>query len=131
MPAVWQMRRKHNIKAWEIKKHKACLNIDGSKMRQGLHYDQTYTPVASWNPICLLLILVAIEKWHTQQINYVLAFPQAPAEKETHMKPQKDFQITEDNSDKYILQLNKNVYDQKQASQVWNKYQENKLVTGV
>ena len=63
LPAVWQMRRKRDIKTREIKKYKARLNIDGSRMRQGVHYDQTYAPVASWNSIRLLLILVATMGW--------------------------------------------------------------------
>ena len=31
--AVWQMRRKRNIKTRQIKKYKARLNIDGSRMK--------------------------------------------------------------------------------------------------
>ena len=42
LPSVWQMRRKRDIKTKEIKKYKARLNIDGSKMIKGQHYDQTY-----------------------------------------------------------------------------------------
>ena len=34
-PAVWQMRRKRDIKSREVKKYKARLNLDGSKMKHG------------------------------------------------------------------------------------------------
>eukprot|EP00980_Cylindrotheca_fusiformis_P026296 scaffold15755_cov65-Cylindrotheca_fusiformis.AAC.1 len=44
LPTVWQMRRKRDIKTREIKKYKARLNIDGSRMKYGQHYDQTYAP---------------------------------------------------------------------------------------
>ena len=81
LPAVCQMKRKRDIKSRKIKKYKARLNIDGSRMKEGIHYDQTYAPVASWNSIRILLSLVAALGWHTQQIDYVLAFPQAPVEK--------------------------------------------------
>ena len=37
LPAVWQMKRKRDIKRREVKKCKARLNIDGSKMRPGVH----------------------------------------------------------------------------------------------
>ena len=50
-PAVWQMRRKCDIKAQEVKKWKARLNFDGSRMQRGEHYDQSYAPVASWSSI--------------------------------------------------------------------------------
>jgi hypothetical protein len=41
LPAVWQMRRKRDAKTGEIKKYKACLNIDGSRMKFGEHYNET------------------------------------------------------------------------------------------
>lgn len=131
LPAVWQMRRKRDIKSRKVKKYKARLNIDGSRMKPGLHYDQTYAPVASWNSIRLLLILSATMGWYTQQIDYVLAFPQAPVEKEIYMKIPKGFEVTGSNANDYVLRLNKNVYGQKQAGRVWNKYLERKLIEEV
>ncbi len=32
LPAVWQMKRKRDIKSGKVKKYKARLNIDGSRM---------------------------------------------------------------------------------------------------
>jgi hypothetical protein len=55
LPTVWQMKRKRDIKTQKIKKYKARLNIDGSRMEKGIHYWDTYAPVASWNYIRLLL----------------------------------------------------------------------------
>lgn len=86
LPAVWQMRRKRDIKTGTIKKYKARLNIDGSRMQKGIHYDQSYAPVASWNSIRLLLTMTAVHGWHTKQLDYVAAFPQAPVERELYMK---------------------------------------------
>jgi len=131
LPAGWQMRRKSDIKSQKVKKYKARLNIDGSKMKHGLHYNQTYAPVVSWNSIRLLLTLVATKGWHTQQIDYVSAFPQAPVEKEIYMKIPRGFEVTGKDPSDYVLKLNKNVYGQKQAGRVWNKYLENKLVNEV
>ena len=41
------MKRKRNIRIQEVKKYKARLNIDGSKMIKGIDYNETYAPVAS------------------------------------------------------------------------------------
>ena len=81
LPAVWQMRRKRDAKDGSIKKYKARLNIDGSRMKRGEHYDETYSPVASWNSVRMLLTLTAVHGWHTKQIDFVQAFAQAPVEK--------------------------------------------------
>jgi hypothetical protein len=51
MPTVWQMKRKRDIITRAIKKWKVRLNIDGSKMIQGTHYEESYLPVATWNSI--------------------------------------------------------------------------------
>ena len=59
-------------------KHKAHLAFDGSRMREGEGYDNTYAPVASWMSIRLLLTLVVAFGWQTQQVDYVSAYTQAP-----------------------------------------------------
>ena len=40
LPCVWQMRQKRDIITQKIKKYKARLNVDGSRMKRGLHYDK-------------------------------------------------------------------------------------------
>ena len=129
LPAVWQMKRKRDIKTRKVKKWKARLNIDGSRMQKGIHYDQTYAPVASWKSIRLLLMLTIQNGWYSKQLDYVLAFPQAPVEKEIYMKIPKGFEIDgAKHNGEHVLKLHKNVYGQKQAGRVWNKYLVNKLV---
>ena len=74
LPAVWQLKRKMDIKSGTINKYKGRLNIDGSRMKQGIHYDESYAPVEKWNTIRLLLTMTAVHKWYTQQLDYVAAF---------------------------------------------------------
>ena len=129
LKSVWQMRRKRDIKTREIKKYKARLNIDGSRIRYGVDYDDTYAPVAKWSTIRLILTLAAVHQWHTRQLDYVLAFPQAPVERELYMEVPKGFEIQGENSKEYLLKIQRNIYGQKQAGRVWNKYLVNKLTT--
>ena len=131
LPAVWQMKRKRDIKTRQVKKYKARLNIDGSRMKAGVHYDQTYAPVASWNSVRMLLALASIHGWHTKQIDYVLAFPQALVERDIYMEIPKGFEIKGANRKEYVLKIHRNVYGQKQAGRVWNKFLVDKLVNEV
>jgi hypothetical protein len=39
------MKRKRKPSTGEISKYKARMNVDGSKMIKGLHYEETYAPV--------------------------------------------------------------------------------------
>ena len=76
------MKRKLYTKKMAIKKWKARLNIDGPSIKKGIHYEQKYAPVASWNSIQLLLTLSLVHKWKTVKLDCVLTFPQKPVEKE-------------------------------------------------
>eukprot|EP00546_Thalassionema_frauenfeldii_P000512 CAMPEP_0178932584 /NCGR_PEP_ID=MMETSP0786-20121207/22717_1 /TAXON_ID=186022 /ORGANISM="Thalassionema frauenfeldii, Strain CCMP 1798" /LENGTH=505 /DNA_ID=CAMNT_0020609929 /DNA_START=184 /DNA_END=1701 /DNA_ORIENTATION=- len=131
LPAVWQMKRKRDIRTQEIKKHKARLNIDGFRMIQGVHYEQNYAPVASWNSIRTMLAMTAVHEWHTKQLDYVLAFPQAPSKGRLYMKIPRGFQIDQGKSEDYLLELKKNLYGTKNAGRIWNQYLTDKLVKEV
>jgi hypothetical protein len=131
LPAVWQMKRKRDILTREIKKYKARLNIDGSRMRYGEHYDLTYSPVASWTSVKLLLALALVHNWHTTQLDYVLAYPQAPVEREIYMEIPKGFAIPGAKRGEHVLKIHRNIYGQKQAGRVWNQYLVRKLTKEV
>jgi Reverse transcriptase (RNA-dependent DNA polymerase) len=131
MPTMWQMKRKRDIKMREVKKWKARLNIDGSKMVQGVHYEESYSPVATWNSIRTMLILVAQYQWHTVQIDYVLAFPQAPIERTLYMEIPRGFELEGHDWKDYVLQLLRNVYGSKNAGRTWYQYLSKKLVEEV
>ena len=128
LPAVWQMRRKRGIRTRKINNYKAILNIDGSRMKHGQHSDQTYSPVASWNSIPTLLIMSAFHDWYTRKIDYVLVFPQDLVKREIYMQIPNGFKINEGRTSHYVLKLHRNIYGQKQAGMVWNKYLTNILV---
>lgn len=38
-------------------------------MQQRVYYDHSYAPVTSWNSIRLLLIMTAIHRWYTKQLD--------------------------------------------------------------
>ena len=93
LPSVWHMRRKRHIKTQEVYKWKARLNIDRSRMVYQQDYDQIYAQVASSNSIRLLLILTLIHVWSTKQLDSVLAFMQAPEDRDLYMKVPKVFEV--------------------------------------
>ena len=117
------MHQKCNIAMQQVKKWKACLDFDGSSMNKGVHYEQSYAPVTSWGSIWLALAIVTANNWVSTQVDYVLAFPQAPVEHPIYMNISHGFEMAEGLSKMdYALLLHGNVYGQKQAARVWNKY---------
>ena len=113
LPAVWQMRRKRDVKTGTIRKYKARLNIDGSRMKKGRDYDLTYAPVATWNAIRLVLTMVILNKWHTVQLDYVAAFPQAPIDRELFMHIPRGVMVEGGDKKDFALRVKRNLYGQK------------------
>ena len=94
LPMVWSMTRKRDIMTNVIKKHKARMNVDGSRMiGNGVHYEHSHAPVASWSSIRMLLTMTAIQGWHTKTLDYTHAFPHAPIEREIYCKLPKGFKV--------------------------------------
>ena len=88
-----------------------------------------YLPVVTWPSIRLLLTMSVLHKWHTRQIDYVQAYPQAPVERPMYMEIPKGFKIAGGATGKdYLFQIHKNIYGQRQAGRVWNKYLVEKLI---
>ena len=112
LPAVWQLKRKRDIKP-HIKIHKVRLNIECSRMKQGICYDQTYTPVSSWSSICILLIMVSVHICYTKQLDCVELLPQALVEQELYMQIPKGIKLYGKDSNYYMLQLHTNTHGQK------------------
>jgi Reverse transcriptase (RNA-dependent DNA polymerase) len=116
------MRGKRRIDTREVYKWKARINIHGGKQTKGLNY--TYAPVATWSSIRIIMNMAAIYGWITRQLDFVLAFPQAPVETDLYMEIPRGFMIDGEDVDssQYVLKLVNNLYGQKQAGRVWYTY---------
>ena len=128
LPGVWAMKRKRRVLTGECYKHKARLNLDGSRQIEGLDYDQTYSPTASWPAVRLQLALTLVNNWFTKQIDYVQAFPQAPIQVIQYMKIPKGIDIDGVvNPEEWVLEVHKNVYGGKAAGRQWYLHLKDKL----
>ena len=114
------MKRKQRITTREVYKWKACLTIDGSKQQYGLHYDQTYSPVVMWATTRFFLIQSVLHGWYSRQLDFFMAYTQAPVERELYMEVPKGVTIANGHHrSKYAIRLIKNLYGQKLADLVW------------
>ena len=83
---AWSMRRKRRIKTQEVYKWKARLNVHGGQQEHGVHYWDTYAPVVTWQTVRFFLILSLLLGWQSRQLDFVMAYPQAPAEMPLYMR---------------------------------------------
>ena len=127
LPSVWSMKRKRNIKTRQVYKHKARLNVHGGKQEFGVNYFETFAPVIAWFTIRLILILAQMNGYHTRQIDYVLAFPQAEIEFDMYMELPRGIETKYGKQHTHVLKLLKNLYGQKQAGRVWGDHRDKGL----
>jgi Reverse transcriptase (RNA-dependent DNA polymerase) len=127
LPAVWAMRRKRKSTTGEVHRHKARLNLGGHRMVKGRDYDQTYAPVAAWPSIRLLLGMTLQNNWHTRQVDYVLAFPQAPIDRDIYMEVPRGCIVPGHNPKDFLLKIKRNVYGGKASGRIWYQHLRKKL----
>ncbi len=126
--SVWALQRKCNL-IKKFKSHKARLNLHGRKHVYKMSYFDTYAPVVTWFAIRLIIIFGSIFCWALRQVDFVMAYPQAPIKMDIYMEFPQRIQTKHGNSKDHILKLEKNIYSQKQAGRKWNTFLVDKLMS--
>ena len=71
----------------------------------------------------MVLTMSILQRWPTRQIDFVLAYAQADVENDRmYMQIPKGCEVNSKQAAEWVLKLKKNLYGQKQAGRVWNKY---------
>jgi hypothetical protein len=94
-----------------------------------MNYFETYAPVVTWFAIRLMIIFGIIFCWALCQVDFVMAYPQAPIKMDIYMELPQGIQTMHGNSKDHVLKLEKNIYGQKQAGCVWNSFLVEKLLS--
>lgn len=111
MTCRWVLTEKPNGKL------KARLVARGFEQQKGIDYDGTFSPVASYASIRLILSHVASEKWKLISFNVKTAFLYAKLKEVIHMVQPEGFGDGSGN----VCLLFKAIYGLKQAPKEWNK----------
>jgi hypothetical protein len=84
----------------------------------GIDYDKTFSPVACFESLCLLLALAALGDWHIHQMDVKSAFLNGVLEEEIFMEQPQGFVVS--GQETQVCRLKKALYGLKQASCAWN-----------
>lgn len=115
IPCKWVFKTKRDGDG-AIERRKARLVIKGFAQRQGIDYEETFSPVVRYNSLRYLLSLAAEFDLDIDQFDAVSAFLQGDVEEEIFMTQPEEFA-----KDSKVCRLNKAIYGLKQASRQWNK----------
>jgi hypothetical protein len=119
------MQRKQDLTMGRVTKHKARLNLHSGKQEFGTNYYETYAPVVTW--FGLLIVFGILFNWTLRQVNFVMAYPQAPIKMDMYMELPTEIHTKHRNSKDHVLKLLANIYGQKQAGCAWKGYLVTKL----
>ena len=98
--------------------HKAQLVAKGFKQIQGVHYDETFSPVAMLKSIQILPAIAAFYDYEIWQMDVKTAFLNGNLTEDVYMIQSEGF-VDPKNAGK-ICKLRKSIYGLKQASRTWN-----------
>jgi Reverse transcriptase (RNA-dependent DNA polymerase) len=97
----------------------ARLVAKGFTQIPGIDYDETFSPIARFESLRLLLALAVLEDWEIHQLDVKSAFLNGVLDKEIYMEqPQGFINAGQDNK---VCRLKKAIYGLKQASRTWNQ----------
>ena len=97
----------------------ARLVAKGFTQIPGIDYDETFSPVARFESLQLLLALAALQNWEIHQMDVKSAFLNGVLNEEIYMKQPQGFIAAR--QEKKVCQLKKAIYGLKQASRAWNQ----------
>ena len=99
-------------------RYRARLVAKGFTQIPGIDFDETFSPVARFESLRLLLALAALEDWHIHQMDVKSAFLNGVLEEEIYMEQPTGFVVA--GQETRVCRLKKALYGLKQASRAWN-----------
>ena len=112
----WIYKIKHAADG-NIEKYKARFVSRGFSQKEGIDYEETFTPVARYTSIRLVVSLVAVMKWKIHQMDVNTSFLNGVVEEEVYVEQPLGFETHD--RDSHVCRLKKAMYGLKQAPRTW------------
>ena len=88
--------------------------------REWIDFNNPFSPVVNWSTVKLIIMMAEMAGWESRQIDYVLAFYQAPIGSDVYPRLPAGFHVDgKDKNETYFLKLKKNLYGTRQAAAKW------------
>eukprot|EP00253_Pinus_taeda_P008032 PITA_08032 len=100
-----------------VEKHKAKFVAHGFSQVEGIDYDETFVPIASYSSIRSMLALSAQMGWQIHQMDVKTKFLNGKIEEEVYIEQPEGFETFDRES--HVCQLKRALYGLKQAPCAW------------
>ncbi|KAL5769249.1 hypothetical protein ACOSQ2_016032 [Xanthoceras sorbifolium] len=112
---VFRIKEEHNGN----KRYKARMVVKGFQQKEGIDYNEIFSPIVKLTTIRLVLKIVAAENLHLEQLDVKTAFLHGDLEEEIYMRQPEGFK--EAGKENLVCRLKKSLYGLKQAPRQWYK----------
>ncbi|KAK8670697.1 hypothetical protein V6N13_037315 [Hibiscus sabdariffa] len=113
----WVFKKKTDMDG-NVLTYKGRLVAKGYRQIHGIDYDETFSPVAMFKSIRILLAIDAFHDYEIWQMDVKTAFLNGKLEEDVYMTQPEGF-VTPENAGK-VCKLQRSIYGLKQASRSWN-----------
>ncbi|KAK8697812.1 hypothetical protein V6N13_113953 [Hibiscus sabdariffa] len=113
----WVFKKKTDMDG-NVQTYKGRLVAKGFRQIHGVDYDETFSPVAMFKSIRILLAVAAFNDYEIWQMDVKTAFLNGKLEEDVYMTQPEGF-VTPENAGK-VCKLQRSIYGLKQASRSWN-----------
>ncbi|KAK8681085.1 hypothetical protein V6N13_053492 [Hibiscus sabdariffa] len=113
----WVFKKKIDMDG-NVQTYKGRLVAKGFRQIHGVDYDETFSPVAMFKSIRILLAVAAFHDYEIWQMDVKTTFLNGKLEEDVYMTQPEGF-VTPENAGK-VCKLQRSIYGLKQASRSWN-----------
>ncbi|CAM8902445.1 unnamed protein product [Rhodiola kirilowii] len=114
----WVFRIKEGNNLDDPHRFKAMLCAKGFTQRDGIDYNEIFSPVVKHKTLRLLLAMTTVYDWHLQQIDVKTDFLHGNLNETIYMSPHVGFE--DSSKTNHVCLLKKSIYGLKQPPRQWN-----------
>ncbi|GJV51083.1 retrovirus-related pol polyprotein from transposon TNT 1-94 [Tanacetum coccineum] len=115
----WLFKVKDGIPGVESKRYKARYVVRGFDQREGIDFNEVFSPVVRHTSIRVLLSIVALQDLELEQLDVKTAFLHGHLEEEIYVEQPEGFKVP--GREDHVCKLKKSLYGLKQSPRQWYK----------